>query len=78
MNTLSQQLSELQDELLMVGYHFEALSSLLNYPETYKIGRKSVYLRCKTCGNRPRDRFDVEYMEDGHECLGCDDRRSDD
>ena len=77
MNTLQTQFNELQEDLLMVGYHFEAISSVQNYPNTYQDGKNSCYMRCPTCGSRPKDRFDVEYMSEDNECLNCDDRRSD-
>lgn len=70
--SLQDKLQQVIQNNLMVGYHFEAISSIINYPAEYELGRKSVHMECKSCGMKPKHIIDIESIDATGHCFKCD------
>jgi hypothetical protein len=65
-------LEQVQKDYLMIGYHFEAISSITNYPDMYELGKKSIHMRCRSCDMTPKHYIDAEMIKDTGYCFKCD------
>lgn len=67
LKTLNKHLKEDTD----LGLQLKALPSILKYPEAYSLGKQSIHLTCKFCGDSPRTVKDTLNVQEKGICLFC-------
>jgi hypothetical protein len=64
------QLNKVLDDYTMIGYHMEAIHSILTYPELYKLGQLSAYPMC-IYKHTTSDLAEMEYYQATGCCPAC-------
>ena len=57
------------------GLQLRALPSILEFPDMYALGKKSVYMRCTDCGKSPSSLKDITNVEEKSICVACERER---